>query len=238
MEFVKAWYPGLDLDRLAAFRSEAQAELEAVEGALVERAAAIADYTDTSVFVPERAEGGEEVPPEWFGMNPEYGEDSAEVIDSSTEEEDGDVSAMQGFRGLVERWGGRGSCGGASELLGGARGGRSQWLRRTAATVIFGRERERAREKRGRVSESRGDRDGLRTSSTRPGGRRQAGGGRAAARASTQQLRGVGRKTTGSYSVGLGRLLAGPASWLGRTGKSSLSFLFSVLFNISATLLN
>lgn len=58
-----------------------------MEGALVERAAAIADYTDTSVFVPEQAEGGEEVPPEWFGMNPEYGEDSAEVIDSSTEEE-------------------------------------------------------------------------------------------------------------------------------------------------------
>ena len=87
MEFVKAWYPGLDLDRLAAFRSEAQAELEAVEGALIERAAAIAEYTDTSVFVPERDEGGEEVPPEWFGMNPEYGEDSAEVIDSSGEEE-------------------------------------------------------------------------------------------------------------------------------------------------------
>ena len=34
--------------------------------------------------------------------------------------------------------------------------------------------------------------------------------------------------------------LAGPASWLGRTGKSFpfLYFLFSVLFNISATLLN
>ena len=31
---------------------------------------------------------GEEVPPEWFGMNPDYGKDSAEVIDSSTEEED------------------------------------------------------------------------------------------------------------------------------------------------------
>ena len=87
LEFVKPWYPGLDLDRLAAFWSEAQAELVAVEGALVERAAAIADYTDTSVFVPERAVGGEEVLPEWFGMNPDFGEDSAEVIDSSTEEE-------------------------------------------------------------------------------------------------------------------------------------------------------
>ena len=88
MEFVKAWYPGLDLDRLAAFRSKAQAELDVVEGALIKRAAAIAEYTDTSVFVPKRAEGGEEVLPEWFGMNPEYGEDSAEVIDSSIEKED------------------------------------------------------------------------------------------------------------------------------------------------------
>ena len=88
LEFVKAWYPGLDLDRLAAFRSEAQTELGAVEGALIERAAAIAEYMDTNVFVPERAEGGKEVPPECFRMNPEYGEDSAEVIDSSTEEED------------------------------------------------------------------------------------------------------------------------------------------------------
>ena len=43
LEFVKAWYSGLDLDRLAVFRSEAQAELVAVEGALIERAAAIAD---------------------------------------------------------------------------------------------------------------------------------------------------------------------------------------------------
>ena len=108
-----------------------------------------------------------------------------------------------GLPGLVERWGGRGSCGGASELLGGARGGRRQWLRRTAATVCFGRERERAREKRGRVSESRGDRDGLRTSSTRPGGRRQAGGGRAAARARARSSFGAwGGRRRGATVVG------------------------------------
>ena len=59
-----------------------------MEDALVAHAAAIADYADTSIFVPERSEDGEEVPPEWFGMNPDYGEDSAEVIGSSTEEED------------------------------------------------------------------------------------------------------------------------------------------------------
>ena len=87
LEFIKAWYPGLDLDRLATLRSEAQPELAATEDALVKHAAAIAEYTDTSIFVPEGAEDGEEVPPEWFGMNPDYCKDSAEVIGSSAEED-------------------------------------------------------------------------------------------------------------------------------------------------------
>ena len=87
LQFAKAWYPGLDLDRLATLRSEAQPELAAAEYALVKHAAAIVEYNDTSIFVPERSEDGEEVPPEWFGMNPDYGEDSAEVIGSSIEEE-------------------------------------------------------------------------------------------------------------------------------------------------------
>ena len=62
LEFVKAWYPGLDLDRLATLRSEAQPELAAVEDALVAHAAAIADYADTSIFIPDRAEDGREAP--------------------------------------------------------------------------------------------------------------------------------------------------------------------------------
>ena len=61
---------------------------------------------------------------------------------SEPEEGNGDVAAMQGFRGAVERWGGRGGRGGASELVGGARGGRRRRLWRTAAMVVFGRERE------------------------------------------------------------------------------------------------
>ena len=52
LEFVKAWYPGLDLDRLTTLRSEAQPELAAAEDALVKRAAVIAEYTDTSIFRP------------------------------------------------------------------------------------------------------------------------------------------------------------------------------------------
>ena len=60
----------------------------AVERDLIKRAAAIAEYTNTSIFVPELAENGAEAPPEWFGLNPEDGEDSADVIDSSDEGED------------------------------------------------------------------------------------------------------------------------------------------------------
>ena len=83
LEFVKAWYPGLNLAQLATLRLEAQEELVAVERELFQRAAAIAGYTNTSIFIPELAENGTEAPQEWFGLNPEDGEDSGKVIDSS-----------------------------------------------------------------------------------------------------------------------------------------------------------
>nr|XP_020155049.1 actin cytoskeleton-regulatory complex protein PAN1-like [Aegilops tauschii subsp. strangulata] len=67
---------------------EASAELVAVERALSIRASAIAEYTNTGVFVPELNENGVEVPLEWFGLNPDDGEDSAEEIASSDEGED------------------------------------------------------------------------------------------------------------------------------------------------------
>src|SRR3954469_6809208 len=57
-----------------------------MEDDFVKRAAAIAEFVDTSVFVPERDDNGKEASPEWFGMNPDYDEDSAEVIGSSVEE--------------------------------------------------------------------------------------------------------------------------------------------------------
>ena len=88
LDFVKAWYPGLSLAQLATFRLEAQEELAGVEDELVKRAASIAEYTDTSFFILERVQDGTEGLQEWFGLNPEDGEDSAEVIDSSGEEED------------------------------------------------------------------------------------------------------------------------------------------------------
>src|SRR3954470_12670872 len=68
LEFVKGWYPDLSLDQLATLRAEAQLELAAMKDDFVKRAAAIAEYVDTNVFVPEQTDNGEEASPEWFGM--------------------------------------------------------------------------------------------------------------------------------------------------------------------------
>jgi hypothetical protein len=48
----------------------------------------IAEYTNTTVFIPELDEEGAEVPPSWFGLNPGDAGDSAEEIASSDEGED------------------------------------------------------------------------------------------------------------------------------------------------------
>ena len=88
LEFVKGWYPGLNLDQLATLRAEAGVELEAVAPQLRHRAVAISEYTDTNIFLPELDEAGAEVPPNWFGLNPEGGEDSVEEIASSDEGEE------------------------------------------------------------------------------------------------------------------------------------------------------
>ena len=137
------------------------------------------------------------------------------------------MAAMQGFRGPVERWGGRGSRGGASELVGGARGGRRWLLWRTVAMVVFGRVRERARERREEPWES--ERESRGEAWRRPGASRRGGEGRQAGeqvawRGGARARRphsppSVGTKTT-EEGGGLGRLLAGPASWLGCTGRS------------------
>ena len=88
LEFVKAWYPGLNLEQLATWRQQADTELEPARPAIIRRASAIADYTDTSVFAPEVDDNGVAQPEEWFGLDPAYGEDSTEEIDSSDEGEE------------------------------------------------------------------------------------------------------------------------------------------------------
>nr|XP_040245748.1 uncharacterized protein LOC120964838 [Aegilops tauschii subsp. strangulata] len=54
------------LAQLATFRQEANEELVAVRPALIYRAAAIANYTDTSIFIPELNEEGTEMPPDFL----------------------------------------------------------------------------------------------------------------------------------------------------------------------------
>ena len=72
---------------------------------IIQRASAIADYTDTSAFASEVDDDGIAQPEEWFGLNPAVGEDSAEEIASSDEggddeEEDGeDVEPAGGTTG-------------------------------------------------------------------------------------------------------------------------------------------
>ena len=46
------------MDQLATWRQEAGEELEAVRPAIIQRASAIADYTDTSAFAPEVDDDG------------------------------------------------------------------------------------------------------------------------------------------------------------------------------------
>lgn len=88
LEFIRAWYPGLNLDQLSTWRQEADEELEAVWPAIIQRASAIAEYTDTSAFAPEVDDAGVAQPEEWFGLNPGEGEDSAEEIASGDEGEE------------------------------------------------------------------------------------------------------------------------------------------------------
>ena len=68
---------------------------------IIQRASAIADYTDTSAFAPEVDDTSIAQPKEWFGLNPAEREDSAEEIASSDEGEgeegeDGEDAAPDG----------------------------------------------------------------------------------------------------------------------------------------------
>ena len=85
--FVRAWYPGLNLDQLSTWRQEADKELEEVRPTIIQHASTIAEYTDTSAFAHEVDDTGVAQPEEWFGLNPAEGEESAEEIASSDEGE-------------------------------------------------------------------------------------------------------------------------------------------------------
>ena len=68
LEFVKAWYPGLSLDQLATWRQQADTELQPARPAIIRRASAIADYTDTSAFAPQVDDNGVAHPEEGFDL--------------------------------------------------------------------------------------------------------------------------------------------------------------------------
>ena len=128
LEFVKAWYPGLNLDQLSTWRQQADTELEPARPAIIRRASAIADYTDTNVFAPEVDDNGVAQPKDWFGLDPAHGEDSAEEIDSSDEgeeeEEEGeDAEPAGGEAGQPDRASSTTSRASASPAAGGGQAG-------------------------------------------------------------------------------------------------------------------
>ena len=100
LEFVRAWFLGLNLDQLRTWRLEADEEMEEVRPAIAQRASTIAECTDIGVFAPEINDDGVAQPEEWFGLNPADSEDSAEKIDSSNEgeeeEEEGEDAGPDG----------------------------------------------------------------------------------------------------------------------------------------------
>ena len=103
--------------------------------------------------------------------------------------------------------------------------------RRPARSAVRERERGRGRKEPGRVRESRGDRDGLRESSTRPGARRQAGGGRAAVRVRARSSFGArgGRRRRAAVVGWAGCWLGRPAGWAAQwrsPGKLLLLYIF------------
>ena len=79
-----------------------------MRSAIIQRASAIIEYTDTSAFAPELNDDGVALPEEWFGLNPADGEDSTEEIDSSDEGEEEEEGEDAGDR-MVEQIG-RASC--------------------------------------------------------------------------------------------------------------------------------
>ena len=120
------------MDQLATWRQEADTELEPARPAIIQRASAIADYTDTSAFAPEVDDNGVAQPEEWFGLNPADGEDSAEEIDSSDEgeeeeeEEEGeDAEPAGGEAGQPDRASSTTSRASASPAAGGGQAGTS-----------------------------------------------------------------------------------------------------------------
>ena len=111
-------------------RQQADTELEPARPAIIRRASAIADYTDTNVFAPEVDDNGVAQPEDWFGLDPAYGEDSAEEIDSSDEgeeeEEEGeDVEPAGGAAGQPDRASSTTLRASASPVAGGGQAGTS-----------------------------------------------------------------------------------------------------------------
>ena len=136
-------------------------------------------------------------------------------------------AAMQGVRGLVAWWRGRGGRGGASGLVGGAREGRWLQLRRTAsaAALCFGRGGEGGEAGR----EGRGARESEGGQGSKAMPRRLRGASVRQARREVawraRRCRGVPPLPTGTRrkATGGGAWWAGPHRWAASTGAGPVA---------------
>jgi hypothetical protein len=95
LRFVVSWYPGLDLDRLAAQRAGAAEDLAARARRIAGRASYLAAFAPHDEFVVERTEDGEELPTDTLGLlldDPDGS--SAETGVYADDEADADDGAM------------------------------------------------------------------------------------------------------------------------------------------------
>ena len=68
LRFIVSWYPGMDLDHLAAQRASAEDNLAARAQRIAGRASYLAAFAPDDEFVVERTEDGEELPTDALGL--------------------------------------------------------------------------------------------------------------------------------------------------------------------------
>ena len=89
LRFVVSWYPGMDLDRLAAQRASAAEDLAAKAQRIAGRASYLAAFAPHDEFVVERTEDGEELPTDALGLLLDDPDGSSAETDAYDDEEAG-----------------------------------------------------------------------------------------------------------------------------------------------------
>ena len=94
LRFVVSWYPGVDLDRLAAQRAGAADDLATKARRIAGRASYLASFAPHDEFVVERTEDGEELPTDALGLLLDDPDGSSAETGAYDDEADADGDAL------------------------------------------------------------------------------------------------------------------------------------------------